>query len=92
MDVEELRVTYYDWMRMTGRLLMTIRSEPSCQGQNIPILRLQMEAVVCLTIKGNGTLLVFNDLTGCGGRVEDLQALPVCPLTRSLLVSQKKKM
>ena len=55
MDVEELRVTYYDWMRMTGRLLMTIRSEPSSQGQNIPILRLQMEAVVCLTTMGNGT-------------------------------------
>ena len=37
MDVEELRVTYYDWMRMTGRLLMTIRSAPFSQGQNIPI-------------------------------------------------------
>ena len=28
MDVEELRVTHYDWMRMTGELPMTTRSEP----------------------------------------------------------------
>ena len=28
MDVEEVRITYYDWMRMTGELLMTTRSEP----------------------------------------------------------------
>ena len=27
MDVEELRVTHYDWMRMTGELPMTTRSE-----------------------------------------------------------------
>ena len=28
MDVEELRVTHYDWMKMTGKLPMTTRSEP----------------------------------------------------------------
>ena len=28
MDVEKVRVTHYDWMRMTGDLLMTTRSEP----------------------------------------------------------------
>ena len=28
MDVEEVRVRYYDWMKMTGELLMTTRSEP----------------------------------------------------------------
>ena len=27
MDVEELRFTHYDWMKMTGKLLMTTRSE-----------------------------------------------------------------
>ena len=27
MDVEELRVTHYDWMKMTGELPMTTRSE-----------------------------------------------------------------
>ena len=27
MDVEEVRVTYYNWMRMTGELLMRTRSE-----------------------------------------------------------------
>ena len=27
MDVEELRVTHYDWMKMTGKLPMTIWSE-----------------------------------------------------------------
>ena len=34
---------------------MTNRSELSSQGQNIRILRLQMEAVACLIITGNGT-------------------------------------
>ena len=28
MDVEEVRITHYDWMRMTGKLPMTARSEP----------------------------------------------------------------
>ena len=28
MDVEELRVTHYDWMKITGELPMTTRSEP----------------------------------------------------------------
>ena len=28
MDVEELCVTHYDWMKMTGELPMTSRSEP----------------------------------------------------------------
>ena len=28
MDVEEMRVTHYDWMRMTGELPMKTRSEP----------------------------------------------------------------
>ena len=28
MDVEEVRVTFYDWMKMTGELPMTTRSEP----------------------------------------------------------------
>ena len=28
MEVVELRVTHYDWMRMTGELPMTTRSEP----------------------------------------------------------------
>ena len=40
MDVEELRVTHYDWMRMTGELPMTTRREhenSSSQGQNIRI-------------------------------------------------------
>ena len=27
MDVEELRVTHYDWMRMTGELPMTTQSK-----------------------------------------------------------------
>ena len=27
MDVEELRVTHYDWMKMTGELPMTTRSD-----------------------------------------------------------------
>ena len=27
MDVEDVRVTHYDWMKMTGELLMTTRSE-----------------------------------------------------------------
>ena len=28
MDVEEIRVSHYDWMKMTGELLMKTRSEP----------------------------------------------------------------
>ena len=28
MDVEEVRITHYDWMRMTGELPMKTRSEP----------------------------------------------------------------
>ena len=28
MDVEEVRVTHYDWMKITGELLMTTRIEP----------------------------------------------------------------
>ena len=28
MDIEEVLVTHYDWMRMTGELGMTTRSEP----------------------------------------------------------------
>ena len=28
MDVEEVQITHYDWMRMTGELPMTTRSEP----------------------------------------------------------------
>ena len=28
MDVEELRITHYDWIKMTGELSMTTRSEP----------------------------------------------------------------
>ena len=28
MDVEEVRITHYDWMRMTGELPMTTRSVP----------------------------------------------------------------
>ena len=28
MDVEEIRVTHYEWMKMTGELTMTTRSEP----------------------------------------------------------------
>ena len=28
MDVEELRITHYDWMKMTGELPMTTQSEP----------------------------------------------------------------
>ena len=28
MDVEELCVTHYDWMKMTGELPMTTRSKP----------------------------------------------------------------
>ena len=28
MDIEEVHVTHCDWMRMTGELLMTTRSEP----------------------------------------------------------------
>ena len=27
MDVEEIRVTYYDWMKMMGELALTTRSE-----------------------------------------------------------------
>ena len=28
MDVEEIRVTHYDWMKMTGELPMKTSSEP----------------------------------------------------------------
>ena len=28
MDVEEFRITPYDWIKMTGKLSMTTRSEP----------------------------------------------------------------
>ena len=34
MDVEEVRVTHYDWMKMTGELPMTTRSEPLISGFN----------------------------------------------------------
>ena len=59
MYVEELRVTHYDWMRMTGELPMTTRSEPlktrqareRISGFNDD----KWKQLPCLIMIGNGT-------------------------------------
>ena len=85
IDIEELCVTHYDWMRMTGRLLMTLWSEPfessSSQGQKW----WQMESVALSPHNWKWHILGFNDLPWFVGCVEDLQDPSVCPPTRSLL-------
>ena len=69
MDVEEIRITHYDWMRMTGELLMTTWSEPlktslakdRISGFNDD----KWKQLPCLIMIGNGTawaLMISLDL------------------------------
>ena len=69
MDVEELRVTHYDWMKMTGELQMTSRSESlksylakdRISGFNVD----KWKQLPCLIMIGNGTswaLMISLDL------------------------------
>ena len=59
MDVEELRVTHYDWMKMTGELPLTTQSEPlklhlardRISGFNND----KWKQLPCLIMIGNGT-------------------------------------
>ena len=63
MDVEELRVTHYDWMKMTGELPMTTWSEPlkthlareRISGFNDN----KWKQLPCLIMIGNGTSLAL---------------------------------
>ena len=69
MDVEELRVTHYDWMKMTGKLPIATRSEPlktylakdRISGFNDD----KWKQLPCLIMIGNGTswaLMISLDL------------------------------
>ena len=69
MDAEELRITHYDWMKMTGELPMTSRSEPlksylakdRISGFNDD----KWKQLPCLIMIGNGTswaLMISLDL------------------------------
>ena len=69
MDVEEIRVTHYDWMRMTGELPMTTRSEPlktSLAKDRISGFKKdKWRQLPCLIMIGNGTswaLMISLDL------------------------------
>ena len=69
MDVEELSITHYDWMKMTGELPMTTRSEPlksylakdRISGFNV----YKWKQLPCLIMKAKGTswaLMISLDL------------------------------
>ena len=69
MDVEEIHVTNYDWMRMTGKLPMTTRSEPlktSLAKDRISGFKKdKWRQLPCLIMIGNGTswaLMISLDL------------------------------
>ena len=69
MDVEELRITHYDWMRMTGELPITTRSEPLktylAKDRIAGFNNNKWKQLPCLIMIGNGTswaLMVSLDL------------------------------
>ena len=70
MDVEKIRVTHYDWMRMTGELPMTTRCEPLktslARTGYLDLTKIfKWKQLPCLIMIGNGTswaLMISLDL------------------------------